>query len=226
MNYKNPLIIGVTGGMGSGQSTVCKFLEELGCKVISADEEAKNAIRYNRDLQDDLKNTFGKDIFYHNHQLNAKRLAALAFKDDLSTRKLNQLVHPRMVENLIEKMENARFSGRFPMIVIDAALIYEISIESNFDRIIVVNAAQKIRQQRVAERDHISKKEFLDRVNKQIPLEEKCKWADFVIDNNSTLDELKEKTIDVFNKLSGKNTQNKSTGYKRRKKPVASGRKD
>lgn len=201
MKYKNPLIIGITGGMGSGQSTVCKFLEEFGCKIINADKEAKNVIRYNKILQNDLKNAFGRDIFFKNRKLNTKRLAELAFKDELSTRKLNQLVHPRMVENIIEKMEKARFSGNFPIIAVDAALIFEISIERNFDRIIVVSAPVKIRQKRVFDRDGLSREEFNDRVSKQIPLEEKCKWADYVIYNKGTIDDLKENTRLVFEKL-------------------------
>lgn len=201
MQYNNPVILGITGGMGSGQSTVCKFFEEWGCKVINADIEAKKVIQRNRALQSDLKKAFGADIFYKDHRLNTKRLAELAFRDELQTRKLNQLVHPRMVESIIEEMERARFSGKYPMIVIDAALIYEISIEHNFDYIVVVDAPVRIRQQRVFERDKLSRKEFYDRVSKQLPLEDKAKWADFVIDNKSSFDELKASSEKVFKKL-------------------------
>lgn len=201
MKYKNPLIVGVTGGMGSGQSSVCNFFKEFGCNVINADIEAKNVIQYNKILQNDLKKAFGRDIFFNNKKLNTKRLAELAFRDELSTRKLNQLVHPRMVERIIEKMEVARFSGKFPIIAVDAALIFEISIERNFDSVVVVSAPLKLRQKRVFERDGISRSEFNDRVSKQIPLEEKCKWADHVIENNGTLEDLKENTRLVFDKL-------------------------
>lgn len=201
MRYRNPLIIGITGGMGSGQSSACKFFEEFGCKVINADIEAKNVIQYNKILQSDLKNAFGMDIFFRNGKLNTKRLAELAFHDEISTRKLNQLVHPRMVESLIEKMEKARFSGKYPMIVIDAALIFEISIERNFDFVIVVSAPINIRQKRVFERDKISRNEFNDRVSKQIPLEDKVKWADFVIDNNGSLEDMAKSTRVIFEKL-------------------------
>lgn len=200
MKYKDPLIVAVTGGMGSGQSTVCSFFKEWGCMVINADLEAKRVIQKNIALQSDLKKTFGDDIF-KNKKLNTKRLAEIAFSDELKTRKLNQLVHPRMVESIIEQMEKARFSGKYPIIVIDAALIYEISIEQNFDFIIVVNTPISIRQKRVFQRDNISRKEFNDRISKQISLEEKCKWADFVIDNKGTLEDLKQNTKKVFDTL-------------------------
>lgn len=198
MKYKEPLIIAVTGGMGSGQSSVCNFFEEWGCMVLNADIEAKRVIQRNLALQSDLKKTFGKDIFFKNRRLNAKRLAEIAFSDELQTRKLNQLVHPRMVESIIEKMEKARFSGKYPIIIVDAALVYEISIERNFDYVIVVNAPLAMRQKRVFERDNITRKEFNDRINKQIRLEEKVKWADFVIENKQSPEELKINTKKVF----------------------------
>ncbi|KAA3617760.1 MAG: dephospho-CoA kinase [Calditrichaeota bacterium] len=220
MKYRNPLVIGVTGGMGSGQSSVCSFFEEWGAKVINADDEAKNAIKMNKVLQSDLKKAFGADIFDRKRKLNTKRLAELAFKDELQTRKLNQLVHPRMVENLIEKMEKARFSGKYPLIIIDAALIFEISIERNFDHIVVVNAPVGQRQKRVVVRDKISRKDFYDRVNKQIKLEDKVSWGDFVINNNTSLEDLKMNSQKVYNKLLDiQKAQEKPVRSKRRRNP-------
>ncbi len=198
--YKNPLIVGVTGGLGSGQSTVAKLMEKGNAKVISADEMAKQAIAKNKSLQRDLMKVFGDDIF-DKGKLNRALLAERAFKDITETRKLNQLVHPRMVENIIDAMEKARFSGRYPLIIIDAALIYEISIERNFDAIIVVTASIPNREKRVKERDGMSRQQFRERANKQIPLKDKAAWADFVIENNGTLDELEEKTRQVYKKL-------------------------
>lgn len=201
--YNDPLIIGVTGGIGSGQSTVCSFLESWGCKVINADRKAKEVIARDKELQQELKNEFGKDVFLPNGQLNAQRLAELAFKDEMHTHKLNQFVHPRMVASLIDEMEEARFSRKYLIVVIDAALIYEISIERMFDGVIVVNASFNERQSRVCQRDGMSKKQFKERVDKQIPLEEKVKWADHVIENEGSIEELRAKTRVVFDQLVG-----------------------
>jgi dephospho-CoA kinase len=128
-------------------------------------------------------------------------LAELAFKDEISTQKLNQLVHPRMVESLVEEMEQARFSGKYPIIIIDAALIYEISIENMFDAVIVVDAPVRLREKRVMERDSMTRNEFRSRLNKQIPLEDKVSWADYVIKNDGTVDNLKQKSRTIFNLL-------------------------
>ncbi|HHJ53583.1 MAG TPA: dephospho-CoA kinase [Caldithrix abyssi] len=199
--YKDPLIVAVTGGIGSGQSTVCKFFEEWGCKVINADLKAKEVIHRDKKLQKELMKTFGNDIFDHNGKLNTKLLAERAFRNELEIQKLNQLVHPRMVESLVEEMEQARFSGKYPLVIIDAALIYEISIEKMFDAVVVVDAPMQLRQQRVKDREGMTRKQFKERVDRQIPLEDKVKWADFVIQNDGTLDELKERTRKVFDKL-------------------------
>lgn len=201
MTHKNPLVVAVTGGIGSGQSTVCKFFEDWNCKIINADLEAKRVIQRDRKLQSDLRKVFGNSIFFKNGSLNTKLLAQLAFKNELNTQKLNQLVHPRMVESLIEEMERARFSGRYSIIIIDAALIYEISIEQMFDAVIVVNSDYKLRERRVIQRDQMTKREFRARANKQIPLDDKVSWADYVIENNGSLDDLKQKTRAVYNKL-------------------------
>jgi dephospho-CoA kinase len=106
-----------------------------------------------------------------------------------------------MVESLVEEMEQARFSGKYPIIVIDAALIYEISIENMFDAVIVVDAPFRQREKRVMERDNMTRQEFRSRVSKQIPLEEKAGWADYVIKNDGSLDNLKQKSRTIFNLL-------------------------
>ncbi len=199
--YKNPLIIGVTGGIGSGQSTVSSFLQQMRCKVINADLKAKELIQKDRGLQGELKKTFGNDIFTKDRKLDTKRLAEIAFSSQIQTQKLNQLVHPRMVASLIEEMEQARFSGRYPLIIIDAALIYEISIERMFDFIVVVNTSMPLRMKRVNQRDGMTQKQFKERAGKQIPLADKVKWADFVIENNGSLEALKENTKKIYNDL-------------------------
>lgn len=199
--YRNPLIVAVTGGIGSGQSTVCSFLKQAGCKIINADDKAKEVIKRNRLLQKKLKETFGKEIFDAAGKLDTSRLADAAFKDAIQTQRLNQLVHPMMVESLVEEMEQARFSGRYPIVIIDAALVYEISIEQMFDAVVVVDAPLMQRQKRVRERDGVTRKQFMARLDKQIPLEKKVEWADFVITNDSSLGDLQKATMDVFKKL-------------------------
>ena len=135
IKYANPKVIAVTGGIGSGQSTVCTRLLERGCRIIDVDKKAKQIINKDAALQRELKKVFGEKIFSADGKLNRKLLAQIAFKEESNTLQLNNLIHPRMVAEVVEEMESARFSGKYPLIVIDAALIYEISIEQMFDAI-------------------------------------------------------------------------------------------
>ena len=199
--YNNPLVVAVTGGIGSGQTTVSKLFGKWGAKVINADMKAKEIMQKDREIRKALKQTFGNNVFFRNGKLNTRLLAELAFKDELHTQKLNQIVHPRMVSYIVEEMEEARFSKRYPMVVIDAALVYEINIEQLFDAIVVVYAPIDERYRRVRQRDGMSKQEFFSRVDRQIPLEEKRKWADFVIDNSGSFEELEREARQVFEKL-------------------------
>ncbi len=199
--YNNPLVVAITGGIGSGQTTAAKLFEKWGAKVINADLKAKQIMQKDREIRRALQRTFGNDVFFRNGRLNTKRLAELAFKDELHTQKLNQIVHPRMVSYIVDEMEEARFSRKYPMVVIDAALVYEINIEQLFDAIVVVYAPLNERYQRVRQRDGMSKQEFFSRVDRQIPLEEKRKWADFVIDNSGTPEDLEREARQVFDRL-------------------------
>jgi dephospho-CoA kinase len=201
VKYANPKVIAVTGGIGSGQSTVCTRLLERGCRIIDVDKKAKQIINKDAALQRELKKVFGEKIFSADGKLNRKLLAQIAFKEESNTLQLNNLIHPRMVAEVVEEMESARFSGKYPLIVIDAALIYEISIEQMFDAIIVVYASMENRIKRVMERDGLSRREIIARVRRQIPLDDKKQWADFVVDNNGSLEDLKRQTDQIFEKL-------------------------
>lgn len=201
IKYLDPKVIGVTGGIGSGQSTVCKIFASFDCKVIDVDKKAKGIVDKDKTLQRELKQAFGEEIFFPDGKLNRRLLANIAFTDESKTVLLNNLVHPRMVAEVVEEMEQARFSQRYPLIVVDAALIYEISIEQIFDAIIVVFSNQKQRVERVMKRDGLKRDEIITRIRRQIPLEDKREWADFVIDNNGSLQDLQQQCQKVYDQL-------------------------
>jgi dephospho-CoA kinase len=201
MEHLNSIVVGVTGGMGSGQTTVCQFMEKFGAKSINADLIAKREIENNNDVRKELKKIFGSRIFYRNGKLNRKLLAHLAFSDEARTERLNRTVHPHMVSRIVTMIEEARESKKYSIICVDAALIYELSLEHMFDAIIVVTSTMSNRIARIKVRDKISDKEITDRISKQIPLEEKAKWADYVIKNDRDLQILEKNTQRVYKRL-------------------------
>jgi dephospho-CoA kinase len=199
--YLNTKAIGVTGGIGSGQSTVCQILARLGCKVIDLDLKARQLINRDHLVQNELKKVFGANVFSDKNVLDRHRLAQIVFHDEEKLHNLNRIVHPRLVPIVIEEMESARFSHKYPLVIMDAALIYEINLEPTFDAIVVVYCTKKNRIDRILKRDQITHQEAVARINSQIPLEEKKEWAEYVIDNNGTIEDLEEETKKIFNQL-------------------------
>ena len=201
MVYNGSLVIAVTGGIGCGQSTVCKFLEKKGVKVINADMVAKREIDRNEEVQKELRRIFGSRIFYRNKKLNRKLLASIAFADEAKTVRLNRIVHPYMVSKIVTIIEEERERKHFRIIAVDAALIYELNLEHMFNAVVVVSSPMRYRIDRIKKRDNLSQKEIMDRMNKQIPIEDKIKWGDFVITNNRDLEALERSTIKVYKDL-------------------------
>ena len=202
MRKKIAKVVAITGGIGCGQSTVAGFFKKFGARVINADLVAKRITDRDASVKRDIQRVFGKKVFFRNGRLNRKLLGQMVFEDEAKVRHLNKIVHPRMVSQIIEEIESARDSGRYSVIVIDAALIYEIKLEHMFDAIIVVSSRIGNRIRWIKERDGLLEKEIRDRISKQIPIEDKAKWADYVIQNNTNLERLEAKSREVYRKLS------------------------
>lgn len=201
IKYLDTRVVAVTGGIGSGQSTVCEMLAEQGCKIIDVDRKAKQIIDKDSALQQELKKLFGPDIFDEKGQLRRRLLASIVFEDSDKTRQLNHLVHPRLVAEIVEEMEEARFSRKHPLVVVDAALIFELNMEKMFDAILMVDCALEKRIERVMQRDGQSRAEIMARIKRQIPLEDKVRWATRVLDNNGSPEDLKKQTLLAYEEL-------------------------
>jgi dephospho-CoA kinase len=213
MVHKNCIVVAVTGGIGCGQTTVCKFLEEMGAKAIQADWVAKREIELNPEIREELERTFGNQVFYSDGKLNRKLLAKIAFSDEMKTERLNRIVHPQLVSSIVTMVEEIRESGKYPIILVDAALIYELSLEHMFDAVVVVSSKMNHRLERIRNRDNLSDKEIIDRINKQLPIDEKMRWADYLIENNDDLETLKKNSRKLYYDLL-KLTRRKSQAHR------------
>ncbi|MCB0278016.1 MAG: dephospho-CoA kinase [Calditrichaeota bacterium] len=207
-------IIAVTGGIGSGQSTVSRCFEKLECKVINADQVAKQIVDTNADVQDQLRKEFGNEIFDKNQILIRDKMAQIVFSDKNRIQRLNKIVHPALIAELILQIENAIEQNKFKLIIIDAALVYELAMERFFDKVIVVTARKDVRIKRVQQRDKLTRTQIIDRIQNQIDLSEKAKWADYVIQNNGSLEYLEKNVQKIFNDLT--KDQSKKRYYKRK----------
>lgn len=201
IKQEDVVLVAITGGIGCGQSSVAKFLEEMGAKIINADQMGHKVVNEDLEAKNEIRKHFGNKVFFRNGKLNRKLLGRIVFEDEAKTQLLNKIIHPRMVSRIIDEIEGARDTGKYRLIAIDAALIYEINLEHMFDAVVVVSSRLKNRIDRIIERDGLSEKEITDRISKQIPIEDKVKWADFVINNNSSLEQLKKRSESLYHKL-------------------------
>jgi dephospho-CoA kinase len=173
------LKIGLTGGIGSGKTTIAKIFELLNVPVYYADEASKRLYHTDKDLINDIKKHFGEDI-YTNEQLNRSKLAAIVFSDPDKLELLNQLVHPPTIRDAEEWMKKQTA----PYVIKEAALLFESGSASGLDYIIGVQAPSHYRIKRVMERDSARREDVVSRANRQIDEEIKMRLCDFVIVNN------------------------------------------
>jgi dephospho-CoA kinase len=179
------LRIGLTGGIGSGKSTVAKIFEVLGVPLYYADEAAKRLMNENEELKQKIQQAFGNDT-YTNGNLNRAALAAIVFNAPGKLEQLNALVHPVTFTDAaiwLQKLETPGVQAP-PYAIKEAALIFESGAQEWLDYVIGVFAPAPLRIQRVIQRDHISREEIMARMNKQMNEETKMRLCNFVITND------------------------------------------
>lgn len=182
MKKNKILLVGITGGIGSGKSTVCKVFEVLGIPIYEADLRARLLMTQNIDLMEAIKQTFGEEAYDTSGQLNRPFIAAEVFKDGDKLTTLNQLVHPKVGEDF---RDWAQANHQAPYLINEAALMFESGRYQDLDKVITVFAPENIRIQRVSLRDkHRSEKETKAIIKKQLAEEEKIKRANYVIYND------------------------------------------
>lgn len=188
-----PLLIGITGGIGSGKTSVGSLFEQAGHIVLNADKLAKEIMLHNSDIQSKLLSTFGKESILQNGDIDFSLISSIVFADGNThlLKELNEIVHPPLLERLFNDALKAAEQGA-EMICIDIALLYEAGLEYGFDYIVGIVADQRIRVARVQERTHLSEQDIFRRMKHQIDEQELINKADFIIDNNGSFHDLEQ----------------------------------
>lgn len=180
---KAPFLVGITGGIGSGKTTVCKIFETLNVPIYYADDRAKNLMRTNSKLISDIIGLFGNQA-YIDGQLNRQEIAKQAFSDSSLLTKLNQLVHPAVRVDF-EKWASTASSATY--VIKEAALLVETGSYKELNMLIVVSTDEDLRIQRVLKRDpHRTNEDVKKIIKEQLPEAEKRKVADFIVENNGS----------------------------------------
>ena len=189
------ILVGLTGGIGSGKSTVINYFKELGITCYHADDEAKKLMNSDKGLIKKIKNSFG-DSIYINSKLDRKKLSAIVFTDKQKLELLNSIVHPyvnRHFENYCKGLEDI-------YIIKEVAIIFEIGTQNKFDKIILVRAPKEDRVKRIINRDKCNRQDAINRINNQIADDDKIDQCDFIIDNIN-LEEISNKVLKIHNSI-------------------------
>jgi dephospho-CoA kinase len=193
------IIVGVTGAIGSGKSTLCKVWEELGAKVVYADHLAKELMVNNAGLRSELKSAFGEETYAPDGSLNREHLIREAFEKG-RVQELNDIVHPQVAQSFKEICKNySKQEGE--MIVEEAALLLNQGRPEIFDSIVIVKSERQKRLERVVRRDQVTVEEVISRAERQPDFNQLSHLADYIIENNGSLSELKKKSKDLYYRL-------------------------
>lgn len=192
-----PRIIGLTGGIGSGKSTVAKFIEEMGFPVYYSDIRAKEIVNDNEFLKSKITELLGAQAYKENGKYNRKYVASVVFGNDELLQKLNQTIHPAVREDFEKwvSRQNSEFVFK------ETALLFELGLDKECDHSILVTAEDNLRIKRVMDRDGKTYREVETIMDKQMPEKDKIRKTVFIIYNNDGLEELREETEKVINKM-------------------------
>ena len=187
--------IGVTGIFASGKGTVCEMFEELGAGVIDTDVVAREIVEPGGAALKEIVHVFGKDFLTPEGDLDRRRFGIFIFQDESRVEKLNSITHPLILDIVIE-----RSSGE-GIYMVNTPLLFETGFDKAMDKNIVVTAGTSQVLDRGVKRDKITEEEIKQRLNHQIPLKEKIKLADYVIDNTGSLDYTRRQVVELWNIL-------------------------
>ncbi|HUT96565.1 MAG TPA: dephospho-CoA kinase [Dehalococcoidales bacterium] len=197
-------VIGLTGGIGSGKSTVSWFLEELGAVTIDADKVGHEVFKPNTETWREVVAAFGREILSPDGEIDRHKLGKIVFGDSQALARLNQIVHPRIYAMVKARIEDYRRQG-VGVVVLEAPLLLEVSkpsLTDEVDEIWVTVAPEAVVLKRLGKKARLSQPEAMARIRSQMPSEERLKHADVVIDTDCGLEELKAKVAKLWRRLS------------------------
>ncbi|MBU0636078.1 dephospho-CoA kinase [Candidatus Micrarchaeota archaeon] len=190
-------VIAVTGGFGTGKTTVACMFQVLGAEVIDIDALVRELEQLDQSAWKKIVKEFGSTVLKPDKTINRPALASIVFSNQKLLQKLNAIVHPLVLAKMREQISFLREKKPF-LIVVDIPLLFEVQEQKQFDKIVVVKANDTMVQERIVKERQLSAIEINQRIHAQLPLEQKENQADFVIDNNNGLEKTREQVKSVF----------------------------
>ncbi len=195
------IVVGLTGGIASGKSTVSRFLSDAGALIIDADQIARKVVEKGAPAYFDIVDHFGEEILLTNGTIDRKRLGDLIFNDAGKKALLNTIVHPRVNERTEQMLSHFARKSPGAVIVLDIPLLFEAGREKGLAETIVVYVPEAVQLERLMKRDGIDEKAAMARIRSQMPIEEKRKKATIVIDNGKDVEATRHQALAIYQGL-------------------------
>ena len=195
------LRVGLTGSIGVGKSFVSSVLAELGCRVLDADQTAREVVAAGSEGLRAVAEAFGTGVLREDGTLDRARLGAIVFADERKRLLLNSILHPFIIAAQDERLREWEGEDPTGIAVVDAALMIESGGYRRFDKLVVVHCRPEIQVERLMARNAISREEAERRIRAQMPQEEKMRYADFLIDSSHGFDDTRRRATEVYAEL-------------------------
>ncbi|WP_319003473.1 dephospho-CoA kinase [Bacillus shivajii] len=192
------MIIGLTGGIATGKSTVANMMEKMGLPIIDADQIARQVVEPGAKAHEEIIQTFGEVILREDRTIDRKKLGAIIFNDESKRSALNAIVHPA-VRAEMKMQANKYFYEGYQSVVMDIPLLIESELHHMVDKILLVYVHQDIQLERLVARDQAGTEDAKSRIQSQLPIDEKKSHADAIIYNDKTLDKTKQQLTNILN---------------------------
>ncbi len=197
------LRVGLTGGLASGKSFVGQTLAELGCHLVKADELGHAVLLPGGEAYGEVIREFGREVLDAEGFIDRRKLGSIVFRDPALLEKLNRIVHPPVIRREEELIAAAAEKDPDGIVVVEAAILIETGSHRRFDKLILAVCSEAEQIERAMRRDSLTREEVLARLRRQMPLEEKKRFADYIIDTSGPKDHTVEQTRRVYESLRG-----------------------
>lgn len=195
------LLAALTGGIATGKSICADIFENLGCYIHHADQVAHELLLPHTPIWEKIKSRYSSDILNPDQTIDRKKLAEFLFASEDERKYLNSLIHPQVLQKKKMTIRSVKKKGTFPIFISEAALTIESGFQQMFDKIIVTRCPQDIQIERLCSRDQITREKAQQKIDAQMPTEEKIKYADYIIDTSGTLQETVDQTETTYRYL-------------------------
>ena len=192
--------LGLTGGIATGKTTISNYLKSIDIPVLDADEYARKVVEPGTPGLAEITNTFGEQVLRADGSLNRKLLGQIVFNDSSSRQTLNDITHPRIQQMMADELHRLA-EQQTPLVILDIPLLLENNNVAGADAVMVVSIPESLQLTRLMQRNNLTEKEAHARISAQMPLVEKEKLADFVIDNSGTISNTQKQVEKVIQKI-------------------------